>query len=129
VSPVYAIGKQFTFDAAHHLTGLPAGHKCSRLHGHTYTVEVELSAEALQPPGFVTDYGDLAPFKAYLDERLDHRDLNEVLAVEPTSEHLAEHLFTWCARNLQPRVHGAVTAVRVWESPTSWAEYRPGRDD
>jgi 6-pyruvoyltetrahydropterin/6-carboxytetrahydropterin synthase len=121
---VHRIGKRFTFDAAHALAGLPHDHKCSRLHGHTYTVEIELTASQLTPPGFVTDFGDLASFRRYLDEHIDHRHLNQVLDVEPTSEHLAEHFFAWCAANLQPSVPGRVTAVRVWETPASWAEFR-----
>jgi len=120
---VYRIGKRFTFDAAHTLAGLPAGHKCARLHGHTYTVEIELAASELSPPGFVTDFGDLAPFRSYLSERIDHRPLNEVLDVEPTSENLARHFFTWCTEHLEPEIAGRVTAVRVSETPQSWAEY------
>jgi 6-pyruvoyltetrahydropterin/6-carboxytetrahydropterin synthase len=121
---VYRIGKRFTFAAAHLLAGLPTGHKCARLHGHTYTVEVELVASELAPPGFVTDFGDLAPFQRYLGEHIDHRYLNDVLDGEPTSENLARHFFTWCAGHLEPGIPGRVTAVRVWESPETWAEYR-----
>ncbi|WP_374582666.1 6-pyruvoyl tetrahydropterin synthase family protein [Frankia sp. CiP3] len=121
---VYRIGKRFSFDAAHVLHGLPTGHKCGRLHGHTYTVDVELSAHRLVDPGFVTDFGDLAPFRVYLAENFDHRLLNDVLDVEPTSELLAEHLFGWCVTHLEPAVTGRFTVVRVSESPSSWAEFR-----
>ena len=85
------IGKRFSFDAAHHLPGLPEGHKCARQHGHTYTVEVILAADALTGPGFVVDFGDLEPLRAYLDATFDHRDLNTVVDFPPTSEHLARH--------------------------------------
>jgi 6-pyruvoyltetrahydropterin/6-carboxytetrahydropterin synthase len=122
----YRIGRRFTFAAAHQLHGLPDGHKCSNLHGHTYTAEIELTADALTGPGFVTDFGDLAPFRRYLETRIDHRNLNEVLSFEPTAENLALHFFDWCAQHLEPDIPGRVTAVRVWESPTSWAEFRTG---
>jgi 6-pyruvoyltetrahydropterin/6-carboxytetrahydropterin synthase len=122
---VYRIGKRFTFDAAHRLSGLPPGHKCSRTHGHTYTVEVELAATVLTGPGFVTDFADLAPFGRYLDEQVDHRDLNEVLDAEPTSENLARLFFSWCTQHLDLAAGGLVTAVRVSETPATWAEYRP----
>jgi 6-pyruvoyltetrahydropterin/6-carboxytetrahydropterin synthase len=122
---MFSIGKRFTFDAAHVLHGLPDGHKCGRLHGHTYTVEVQLTAEGLQDPGFVTDFADLAPFGRYLDEQFDHRLLNDVMAAEPTSEALAALFFAWCAQNLAPTLASArVTAVRVSETPSSWAEFR-----
>jgi 6-pyruvoyltetrahydropterin/6-carboxytetrahydropterin synthase len=122
---MFSIGKRFTFDAAHVLHGLPAGHKCGRLHGHTYTVELHLQAETLIAPGFVTDFADLAPFGRYLDEQFDHRLLNDVLAAEPTSEELAAHFFAWCAQYLAPTLSGGrIVAVRVSETPSSWAEFR-----
>ncbi|MGH3834618.1 MAG: 6-carboxytetrahydropterin synthase QueD [Pseudonocardiaceae bacterium] len=124
MSTVYRIGKRFSFDAAHILRSLPVGHKCARLHGHTYTVEIELSGRQLTAPGFVTDFGDLAAFQSYLDENFDHRLLNDVLDVEPTSELLAEHFFGWCVAHLEPVVGGRFTAVRVSETPSSWAEFR-----
>lgn len=121
---MYRIGKRFSFDAAHVLHGLPARHKCARLHGHTYTVEVELSGRRLTEPGFVTDFGDLAPFQSYLDENFDHRLLNDVVDVEPTSELLAEHFYGWCVAHLEPVIGSRLVAVRVSETPTTWAEFR-----
>ncbi len=116
---MYRIAKRFEFSAAHWLNGLPEGHPCSRLHGHNYTVEVELQAETLDASGFVLDYGQLAPFKAYLDSTLDHRCLNEVLGFQPSVENLARYLFEW-AKAHWPQV----CAVRVSETPKSWGEYR-----
>lgn len=125
MSPRHTIGKRFSFDAAHVLHSLPADHKCARLHGHTYTVELQPTADVLVRPGFVVDFADLAPFAAYLEERFDHRFLNEVLDEEPTSELLATHFFRWCVTNLEPTLRGGrIAAVRVAETPSSWAEYR-----
>jgi 6-pyruvoyltetrahydropterin/6-carboxytetrahydropterin synthase len=123
----YRIGKSFTFDAAHHLHGLAEGHKCSRQHGHTYTVDLVLAADEVTGPGFVTDFGDLAPFGSYLEKVLDHRDLNTLLPFQPTSERLARHLAEWFTEHLGARVGGRLESVRVSETPTSWAEYRPPR--
>jgi 6-pyruvoyltetrahydropterin/6-carboxytetrahydropterin synthase len=87
---MYKIRKRWSFDAAHQLTGLPEGHKCGRLHGHTYTVEIELTAETLDDHGFVVDYGDLAPIKQLIDGVFDHKYLNDVfIGVNPTAESLA----------------------------------------
>jgi 6-pyruvoyltetrahydropterin/6-carboxytetrahydropterin synthase len=121
----YRIGKRYRFAAAHHLATLPDGHKCARPHGHTYTVEVVLVAETLREPGFVTDFADLRSFGAYIDQELDHTDLNEVFGFPPTCELLAEHLYGWFVTHLAPRVGGRLHAVRVSESPTSWAEFSP----
>ncbi|GAB3832077.1 6-pyruvoyl tetrahydropterin synthase family protein [Dactylosporangium cerinum] len=68
---MYTIGKRFGFSAAHHLPGLPDGHKCGRHHGHNFSVEVVLGADALVPPGFVRDFGELGPFR---DAALDVRE-------------------------------------------------------
>ena len=121
---MFLIAKRWHFDAAHHLDDLPEGHKCARVHGHTWNVEVRVTAAQLMSPGFVTDFGDLAPFGAYLTAELDHRDLNEVFDFPPTSERLAEHLATWIIQHLQPTIPGRLAAVRVSETPATWAEYR-----
>lgn len=119
----YRIGKRFSFDAAHHLPGLPPEHKCARVHGHTYTVEVVVAADRLSPPGFVTDFGDLAPLRDYIDATLDHRNLNDVLDVEPTGEALARHLAGWFRDHVEPIIPGRLELMRVWETPSSWAEF------
>ena len=121
----HTIGKRFTFSASHRLPGLPEGHKCGRPHGHNYTVEVVVGAGKLTEPGFVTDFGDLAPLKSYLDATFDHRDLNEALGVPPTSENLAAHVAAWFAANLEPSIPGHLVSVRVSETDTTWAQYTP----
>jgi 6-pyruvoyltetrahydropterin/6-carboxytetrahydropterin synthase len=123
---VYRIGKEFSFEAAHHLPSLPDGHKCSRPHGHSYTVEVTVTAAELTGPGFATDFADLSPLGGYLARELDHQDLNQMLDFEPTSENIARHLFGWCQDNIPLPGTARVDAVRVSETRSAWAEYRPG---
>ncbi|GIK58887.1 MAG: 6-carboxytetrahydropterin synthase QueD [Chloroflexi bacterium] len=117
---MYTISKQFHFSASHQLDGLPTEHQCARLHGHNYEVELILQSETLDEYGFVVDYLALKTFKTYLDETLDHRHLNDVLPFPTTAENLARHLYAW-AKVQWPQV----TAVRVSETPRTWAEYRP----
>jgi 6-pyruvoyltetrahydropterin/6-carboxytetrahydropterin synthase len=122
------IAKRFEFSAAHHLTGLRAGHPCAEPHGHNYDVELILSGPVDRSCGMVLDYLAMAPFKAYVD-KLDHHDLNELLpGIEPTAENLASYLFV-CALKLWP-VEGPtavrVVAVKVSETPKTWAEARQG---
>ncbi len=119
---MYRIGKRFKFSASHQLLGLPEGHKCARLHGHNYEVEVTLEAKAIGTEGFVRDYGELDALKKYLDSNLDHRHLNDALAgtvaSRTTAESLAEYLYPWCQE------HWPETAlVRVSETPDTWASY------
>lgn len=118
---MYRIAKEFAFSASHQLRSLPDDHPCARLHGHNYAVVVELAAATLDRVGFVRDYHELTALKRYIDDTLDHRHLNEVLGDEcVTAERLARHLYDWCAARWPE-----VAAVRVSETPRTWAEYRP----
>lgn len=121
---MHVIGTRFRFSASHRLSALPEGHPCARLHGHNYTVEVSVASDDLVAPGFVTDFAELAPLRTYLDATFDHRHLNDVLPMPPTSENLAAHLATWFANNLEPQIPGTLVSMRVSETDTSWAEYR-----
>lgn len=125
---MYTIAKRFEFSAAHQLKFLAdtqPGHPCARLHGHNYVVEVELQAQHLVG-AFVQDYGELAPFKQYVDNVFDHQFLNEVLdspnGEQTTAERLARWFFEQCEQ-----LFPLVSAVRVSETPKTWAEYRPSR--
>lgn len=125
---MYRIGKRFGFEAAHHLSQLPDEHKCARVHGHSYVVEVSVTTESeMTPPGFVVDFAALAPLGTYLKETFDHRDLNEVVEVAPTSENLARLLYEWCSTNLHLPAGVTVAAVQVSETASTFAEYAPGR--
>lgn len=117
---MHRIWKQFHFSASHQLDHLPASHQCARLHGHNYTVEVEL-AGAVDARGFVRDYSDLRPLADYLDTTFDHRHLNDVLGsgAATTAENIAAYLLAhFCG--LWPEL----VAVRVSETPKTWAEAR-----
>lgn len=117
---MFTITKRFDFSASHQLDHLDPGHQCARLHGHNYAVEVVIESPALDDRGFCqVDYGELDPFKRYLDDTLDHRHLNDVLPCRTTAENIARYLFGE-ARKLSP----FVVACRVSETPKTFAEYR-----
>ena len=84
------IFKEFTFESAHRLPFVPADHKCARLHGHSFRVEIHVTGEVDRTTGMIMDFADLkAAFKP-LYVRLDHNYLNEIEGLEnPTSENLA----------------------------------------
>jgi 6-pyruvoyltetrahydropterin/6-carboxytetrahydropterin synthase len=120
---MYIISKQFNFSASHQLLNLPDEHPCARLHGHNYIVEIELQSERLNQFGFVRDYTDLDALKRFIDDTLDHRHLNEVLGHDnTTAENLAKFIFDWAKPQWQE-----VTAVRVSETPKTWASYQPSQ--
>ncbi len=115
------ITKAFAFDAAHRLPHVPAGHKCGRLHGHSYRVILGLEGPLDPRQGWVQDYGEVKTAFRPLLERFDHHHLNEIPGLEnPTAEMLAVYIY----RELKP-VLPLLTDVTVCESPTSEAIYRP----
>ena len=116
---MFRIAKTFEFSAAHHLPHLPEGHQCRRPHGHNYTVTVELAAPATNSDSFVLDYGELVVVKADLDNNFDHRDLNALVPMPTTAENLAVYFYQRWQEELPQLV-----AVRVSETPKTWAEYR-----
>jgi len=118
---MYTIAKHFTFSASHVIGGLPDHHPCSRLHGHNYEVEVILQAATLDTSGFVRDYREMSAVKDFIDATLDHRHLNDVLGHDrTTAEVISKWLYDWCAAQWPE-----VIAVRVSETPRTWAEYKP----
>ena len=114
------IFKEFTFEAAHRLPNVPPGHKCARLHGHSFRCEVHVRGDVGRESGWVMDFADLKTAFAPLDRVLDHNYLNEVEGLEnPTSENLAR----WIWAKLVGALPGLSTVV-VRETCTSGCVYR-----
>lgn len=111
--------KEFTFEAAHRLPHVPEGHKCARLHGHSFVVRISVDGEVGEQSGWVMDFGDIkAAFKPLYD-RLDHYYLNEIPGLEnPTSENLAR----WIWRELSSSLP-QLSAVEIRETCTSGCIY------
>jgi 6-pyruvoyltetrahydropterin/6-carboxytetrahydropterin synthase len=118
------IFREFTFESAHRLPRVPAGHKCGQLHGHSYRVEIHVSGAVDTDTGWVMDFGEIKSAFQPLHESLDHHYLNEVDGLEnPTSETLAR----WIWRRLRLALPN-LSMVQVRETCTSGCVYR-GEDD
>jgi len=114
------IFKTFTFEAAHRLPHVPPGHKCGRMHGHSYEVTVRLTGPVDPHLGWVRDFGDVSAAWRPLFERLDHHALNDVEGLEnPTSENLARWLWT----KLRPSLP-EISEIAVKETATAGCVYR-----
>jgi 6-pyruvoyltetrahydropterin/6-carboxytetrahydropterin synthase len=113
------IFKEFGFEAAHRLPNVPAGHKCARLHGHSFRVEVHVRGPVDERMGWVMDFADLkAAVKPVIDQ-LDHYYLNEIAGLEnPTSEVLAR----WLWARLRPSLP-TLARIVVRETCTSGCTY------
>jgi len=114
------LAREFSFESAHYLPNVPEGHKCGRMHGHSYTVEVQVRGAVDERTGFVQDFGDLSAAFAPIGKQLDHHPLNEIDGLEnPTSENLARWLWERLSDKL-PLLH----AIVVRETPRSRCTYR-----
>ncbi|HEX3541207.1 MAG TPA: 6-carboxytetrahydropterin synthase QueD [Acidimicrobiales bacterium] len=86
--------REFGFEAAHRLPHVPEGHKCARLHGHSFRVEVHVQGDVDPSTGMVIDFAEIKAAFAPLHDQLDHRYLNEVPGLDnPTSENLARWIW------------------------------------
>ncbi len=112
--------RAFTFEAAHRLPTFPEGHKCRRLHGHSFRIEIEVAGPVPEESGYLIDYADLKTAMQPLLAQLDHYYLNEVPGLEnPTSEVLAR----WIWQRLKPALP-LLDVVRVQETCNTACEYR-----
>ncbi len=114
------IFKVFKFDAAHYLPCVPSGHKCARMHGHSFRVKIHVSGEEDPRMGWVMDFADITAVFEPILEQLDHKNLNDIEGLDnPTSENLCR----WIWRRLKP-VLPPLSKIVVQESPESGCVYR-----
>ena len=112
--------RTFRFEAAHALPNVPEGHKCGRLHGHSYRVDVHVAGPIDPARGWVMDFGDIKKAVQPVLDELDHRMLSDIPALtNSTSELIAKYIW----ERLRPALP-LLSAVGVWESDTSRCVYR-----
>lgn len=112
--------KTFDFEAAHWLPTFPEGHKCRRLHGHSFHIDVIVEGEVDESRGYLIDYGDIKAAIEPVRTQLDHYLLNDIQGLEnPTAEMLSR----WIYNRLKPALP-LLSTIIVRETCTSAAEYR-----
>lgn len=121
----FLITKKFDFEAAHFIPAFPEGHKCRRMHGHSFKVEIKVSGEIDPKLGILMDFAEIkAVVKPYIDF-LDHQCLNDLgeeenieLLKNPTSENIC----IWLFHELSPKLP-MLKSVVIHETCTSACEY------
>jgi 6-pyruvoyltetrahydropterin/6-carboxytetrahydropterin synthase len=114
------IFKVFRIEAAHRLPHVPAGHKCARLHGHSFAVELRVGGTPDAHSGWIMDFGDIKTIFQPIYDQLDHHYLNDIPGLEnPTSEMLA----IWIWNQLKPLLP-TLSEIVVHETCTSGCRYR-----
>ena len=115
---MYRLRVETQFDAAHKMIGYEG--KCSRLHGHTWKVEVFVVGEKLNAVGVLVDFNVIKERLDEITETLDHSFLNDFKEIgNPTCENVAKYIF----KKLKGLPDVELEKVRIWESPKSYAEY------
>ncbi len=116
---IFELRKTLTFESAHKLNGLPAGHKCGRLHGHSFKATLVVQGPLNEGQHWVVDYADIKKAAAPIIDQLDHNYLNEIPGLEnPT----AENICRWIFNNIKPRLSQLVQVI-VSETCTSESRY------
>jgi 6-pyruvoyltetrahydropterin/6-carboxytetrahydropterin synthase len=111
--------RSYRFEAAHFLPRVPPGHKCARMHGHSYHIEISIEGEVDPERGWVMDFAEIDEHVTPLVRLLDHQVLNEIEGLNnPTSELLSR----WWWQRLAPWLPG-LCEVTVSETPTSRCVY------
>jgi 6-pyruvoyltetrahydropterin/6-carboxytetrahydropterin synthase len=114
--------RDFRFESAHFLPKVPPGHKCARMHGHSYAVTVVVEGEIDPETGWLIDFAEIDDRVMPIIKQIDHQVLNEIDGLaNPTSELLA----VWLWKRIAPAVPGLVEVV-VAETATSRCVYRGG---
>jgi 6-pyruvoyltetrahydropterin/6-carboxytetrahydropterin synthase len=109
------LSKEFRFEAAHHLPMVPPDHKCHRLHGHSFRIEVTVAGEMDPATGWLMDFADVTARVAPLVRELDHRTLNEIPGLENATSEVLCH---WLWARLAPALPG-LAAITVHETCTA----------
>lgn len=117
--------KKFRFEAAHYIPTFPEGHKCRRMHGHSFKVTVSITGEPDPDTGILIDFADVKAIVKPLVDMLDHDCLNDIgknkgipLLVNPTSENIAQ----WFYQELSGKIPG-LKSIKVAETCTSACEF------
>lgn len=123
---MYTVSVQAHYDSAHYLRHYRG--KCERLHGHRYVVEAALHTETLDQAGLAFDFVELKRELRALASELDHQNLNDLpqfAGLETSAEIQARWFFDQLRARLPHPQSDGLLYVRVWETPTQWAQYAP----
>lgn len=116
---MWTVSKEFYFEAAHSLPNLPKGHKCRRVHGHSYKLVVICAGELHADNSWVVDYAEIKSITQPFVDLLDHQNMNDVLKIHTTAENIA----FWFYMKLRGKL--PIESIQIWETPTTCCTYRP----
>src|SRR5689334_25240149 len=116
-----------TFAAGHALRKYRR--KCENVHGHNYRCQVTVEGGQLDPIGLLVDFVELKKVVHGVLDRMDHQWLNEFPpfdVLNPSAENMAKFIYDEVSAGLKTQGDTRITAVKLWETDTASATYRPG---
>lgn len=123
--PYTSVTRRYHFESAHRLPKVKASHKCFRMHGHNYEIEVTIR-DTIRADGFILDFAELDELVNPIIAEVDHRTLNDIKGLEnPTAELIAQ----WFCKRINAAGEYDVFSVRCYETKDCWAEYQGQRAD
>jgi len=123
---MFEVSVEQTFAAGHALRNYKG--KCENVHGHNYRVRVTIAGEKLDTAGLLIDFIDLKKLMGGAIEYLDHRFINDLAPfdeINPSAENIAKYFYDRLSAGLSAELPVQIAEVRVWETDTSSAVYRP----
>lgn len=126
---MFEVTVEHTFSAGHALREYKG--KCENVHGHNYRVQVTVEGAELNRIGLLVDFVDLKRTVRAVCERLDHQFINDLepfTTLNPSAENIARYLHDHVAGQLdltRADPPSRISQVKVWETDTSIAVYRP----
>jgi 6-pyruvoyltetrahydropterin/6-carboxytetrahydropterin synthase len=123
---MFEVSVEETFAAAHQLRQYHG--KCENLHGHNYRVRLTFSGPELDATGLLVDFVEVKTLMHAVADRLDHQYLNELPpfdVLNPSAENIAKYFHDEISRGLPQTTPVTLAEVRLWETETSSAAYRP----
>jgi 6-pyruvoyltetrahydropterin/6-carboxytetrahydropterin synthase len=123
---MFEVTVEQTFAAGHALRNYKG--KCENVHGHNYRVRVTIAGERLDEIGLLVDFVDVKRLMGGAIEYLDHRFINDLPPFDelnPSAENIAKYFYDRVSAGMKKDAPVRIAEVRVWETDTSSAVYRP----
>ena len=123
---MFEVSVERTFAAGHALRNYHG--KCENVHGHNYRVQITVQGEQLDPNGLLVDFLELKRLTDKVIEYFDHRFINDLSpfdVLNPSAENIAKYFYDRVSTGLSKEIPTRISQVKIWETDTSSAVYRP----
>lgn len=120
-----SVTRRYNFESAHYLPNVADNHRCKRVHGHNYVVDITIGGKPDPHTGFVLDFWDMDKIVQPIIDEIDHRTLNDIAGLDnPTAELIAIWFRKKIGIQFFVKHQAIIENIRVYETPNCWSDYR-----